>query len=237
MWRAEFDGRRLGFHLTGINNQNFLMTDEQTGSWWQQVTGEAMFGPLKGKRLELVFHDEISFADWRREHPGGRVLRPDDSVPWRRFSENWEEETGKAPVVVPAKAGDPLKPREIVVGVRLGSQAKAYPLALLQRQSPVQDVVGGVPVVLVVLGDGRSVRAFERHLDGRQLSLFAKTGTAPPLLIDAETGSEWDLAGQALAGPLAGKKLAKVFVLKDYWFDWRAYNPGTRIYSLTPLGR
>jgi hypothetical protein len=109
------------------------------------------------------------------------VLRPDDSVPWRRFSENWEEETGKSPVVVPVNAGDPLKPREIVVGVRLGNQAKAYPLARLQQQSPVQDEVAGIPIVLVVL---------------------------------------------------AGKKLAKVFVLKDYRFDWKAYNPGTRVYRL-----
>ena len=232
MWRAEVDGRKLGFHLTGINNQNFLMADEQTGSWWQQVTGEALFGPLKGKRLELVFHDEISFADWRREHPGGRVLRPDDSVPWRRFSENWEEETGKSPVVVPVNAGDPLEPREIVVGVRLRDQAKVYPLALLQQQSPVQDEIAGVPLVLVVLGDGRSVRAFQRDLEGRTLSLFAKPGTSPPRLVDAETGSEWDLAGTAVGGPLAGKRLAKVFVLKDYWFDWKAYNPETRVYAL-----
>jgi uncharacterized protein DUF3179 len=140
-------------------------------------------------------------------------------------------------VVVPVKAGDPLKPREIVVGVRIGDQAKAYPLPLLQQQSPVQDVLGGVPIVLVVLGDGRSVRAFERHLEGRQLSLFAKPGSTPPRLVDAETGSEWDLTGAAVGGPLAGKKLAKVFVLKDYWFDWKAYNPGTRIYSLTPQSR
>ena len=33
------DGRRLHFHLAGINNQNFIMQDEETGTWWQQVTG------------------------------------------------------------------------------------------------------------------------------------------------------------------------------------------------------
>jgi hypothetical protein len=51
--------------------------------------------------------------------------------------------------------------------------------------------------------------------------------------VDAETGSEWSFAGEAVAGPLAGKKLAKTFVLKDYWFDWRGYNPGTSVYSLS----
>jgi hypothetical protein len=231
VWRAEIDGRRLRFHLTGINNQNFLMHDEQTGSWWQQASGEAVFGPLKGKRLDLVPYDEIGFATWKREHPGGRVLRPDDSVPWRRFSQNWEEETARAPVVTPARAGDPLKSRDVVVGVQLGGAARAYPLEELQRQSPVQDAVGGVSLLLVVGEDGRSVRAFDRTVDGRALTFFARPG-APLCLVDSETGSEWSFAGEAISGPLQGKKLAHVQALKDYWFDWRTYNPKTSVYAL-----
>ena len=37
----------LTFHLVGINNQNFVMQDQETGTWWQQVSGEAILGPLK----------------------------------------------------------------------------------------------------------------------------------------------------------------------------------------------
>lgn len=231
MWRAEIDGRRLRFHLSGINNQNFLMTDEQTGSWWQQASGEAVFGPLKGRRLDLVSYEEIGFADWRREHPGGRVLRPAEGVPWQEFSKDWEAQTARLPVTAPARAGDVLKPRDVVVGVRLLGMARAYPLAALQKQSPVQDAVGGVPILLVVGEDGRSVRVFERALDGRELSFFARPGT-PLRLVDAETGSEWRFDGEAATGPLKGKRLARVFMLKDYWFDWRTYNPETSVYAL-----
>lgn len=234
MWRAEIDGRKLTFHLIGINNQNFLMQDDQTGSWWQQITGEAVHGPMKGKRLELVFHDEISFAGWKSENPRGRVLKPDDSAPWRRFSDNWEVKTASLPVVTPVGKDEPFPPRELIVGVRLGDKAKAYPLAALQHQSPVEDVVGGIPIVLVVGEDGRSVRAFERTLDGREIHLFKKPGATPLGLVDAETASEWTFAGEAVTGPLQGKKLGKVFVLKDYWFDWKAYNPRTEIYVLGP---
>lgn len=226
----EVDGRRLTFHLAGINNQNFLMQDEETGSWWQQVTGEAIHGPLAGRRLDLVFHDELAFATWRRERPRGRVLRPDDSAPWREFSQDWEEQTAKLPVVTPRPAGDPLPPREIVAGVRAGGASRAYPLSALQRQSPVLDTLGGVPLLLVVAEDGRSVRAFSRLLDGRELELFAKPGASPLRLIDAGTGSEWDFSGTATGGPLAGRKLDKVYLLNDYWFDWRIYNPGTTVY-------
>jgi hypothetical protein len=224
-------GRRLRFHLAGINNQNFLMADEETGSWWQQVTGEAIQGPLKGRRLDLVFHDEIAFADWKREHPGGRVLRP-DPVPGRLESESWEADVARLPVTVAPAKGDPFGPRELVAGVRLGDVARAYPFAALRRQNPVQDAVGGVPVILVVGEDGRSVRAFERRVDGRELQLFLKPASSPLVLLDAGTGSVWSFAGEAVSGPLAGKKLPKVYVLKDYWFDWKAYNPKTTVYAL-----
>jgi hypothetical protein len=224
------DGRRLRFHLAGINNQNFLMADEETGSWWQQVTGEAVQGPLKGRRLELVFHDEITFGDWKREHPGGRVLRP-DRAPGRQESENWEAEVARLPVVVPLAKGDPLGPRDVVAGARLGGKARAFPFTTLRQQSPVLDAVGGIPIVLIVGEDGRSVRAFERRVEGRELQFFLKPSSSPPAFVDAETASTWSFAGEALSGPLKGKKLPKVYVLKDYWFDWKAYNPETTVYA------
>jgi len=230
VWRADVDGRRLRFHLAGINNQNFLMADEQTGSWWQQVTGAAVQGPLKGKRLELVFHDEIAFGDWKREHPGGRVLRP-DRAPGRVESESWEAEVARLPVVVPPAKGDRLGSRDVVAGVQLEGKARAFPFNSLRQQSPVLDAVGDVPVVLIVGQDGRSVRAFERRVDGRELQLFLKPASSPPVFVDAETASTWSFAGEALSGPLQGKKLLKVYVLKDYWFDWKAYNPETTVYA------
>ena len=80
MWKRQAAGRTLTFHLAGINNQNFIMKDEETGSWWQQVTGEAIFGPLKGQHLKPVFLDELTFGTWKREEPNGRVLRPDEQI-------------------------------------------------------------------------------------------------------------------------------------------------------------
>jgi len=237
VWRAEIDGRRLRFHLTGINNQNFLMQDEQTGSWWQQVTGEALFGPFKGRHLDLVAHDEISFSLWKNEHPGTRVLRPDDSAPWREFSKDWEVETAKLPVVTPGRKDDPFGPRELIAGLRLGELSRAYPWSALRKQSPVLDTLAGTPVLLVVGDDGRSLRAFERRVDGRELHLFARPGGPPLRLVDAETGSTWSFTGEALSGPLAGEKLPRVQVLLDYWFDWKTYHPDTSVYRAAGLAR
>jgi len=70
------NGRVLHFYLAGINNQNFLMRDRETGTWWQQITGKAIYGPLQGAALELVLSDELTFGQWRSESPGGKVLAP-----------------------------------------------------------------------------------------------------------------------------------------------------------------
>ena len=227
----------LHFHLSGINNQNFIMRDEETGSWWQQVTGEAILGPLKGHRLKSVFHDELSFGLWKREKPQGRVLRPDERIVAAKeyASANWEDRMSRAPVLAQfKKSGQDLEPRATVIGISLNSAAKAYPLTTLQKQSPIIDRVGGVPVVIVLGEDNRSVRAFESTVDGRRLEFFMKTEGSGRQLVDAETGSVWNFEGKGTAGTLAGHQLKKVAVLEDYWFDWKVYHPDTAVYQIGP---
>jgi hypothetical protein len=223
------DGKQLRFHLAGINNQNFIMRDEETGTFWQQVSGQAISGPLKGKQLEPVLYDDVSYAVWKREYPNGRVLVPDDSAPWKEFSENWEEETGKYPSIVKLPGEQPFEPRTIVLGLKVNGHAKAYSLESVRTAAPIVDEVGGMPVVLLVADDGRSVRAFERTVDGTTLELFASGEGKPTLIIDSETRSTWDFSGKAVDGPLAGKQLRQIQLLEDYWFDWKLYNPSTEV--------
>lgn len=232
MWETTVNGRNLKFHLAGINNQNFIMRDEETGSWWQQVSGEAIQGPMKGAKLNPVFHDELSFAVWKREQPGGRVLKPDPRVAAKYESADWEEKYEKLRVVTPVDAADKLPPRALVVGVKLNGEARAYPVTTLEKQSPILDELGGVPLLIVLGEDKKSVRVFERSVEGRALEFFVKPDSQPLQLIDAETATTWDFTGKAVSGPLAGKQLKRVALLKDYWFDWKIYNPKTSVFTL-----
>ena len=234
MWDTTVDGRVLHFRLAGINNQNFIMRDDETGTWWQQVSGKAIQGPLKGKQLKGVFHDEISFSIWKREQPQGRVLKPDERIlASNQYAKpDWETRVGAMRVVEGTDIDQRLAPRTLVIGVSVGGKSVAYPLTALQKQSPIIDMVGSVPIVIVLGDDKRSVRAFERTVDGRRLEFFQKTENNQFQLIDAETGSTWNFEGKAIAGPLSGRQLTKVFVLEDYWFDWRIYHPDTTIYTL-----
>jgi uncharacterized protein DUF3179 len=231
VWLSTVDGRTLHFHLAGINNQNFIMRDDETGTWWQQVTGQALLGPLAGKQLEEIPWDEVTFTIWRQEHPGTLVLAPADGLEDHYASAGWEKKVALYPTVTPPDPGDPVQPRDLVVGVKVGTVARAWPWETLVAQSPILDFVGDMPLLIMLHPDVRSLRCFDCRVDGRPLELFLKPGTNPPLLLDAETGSEWDFSGTAISGPLAGHTLSRVTCLKDFWFDWKAHNPDTQLFT------
>ena len=210
------------------------MRDEETGSWWQQVTGEAILGPLKGKHLKQVFHDELTFGLWKQEQPNGRVLRPNNEIVAknRYASADWEQKMANVPVTTSANIDNAVNPRLLIVGVELNGAAAAYPLDALVKQRLILDEIAGMKMFLVVADDQKSVRAFERTVAGTTLEFFVKTDTKPLTLVDKETGTEWNFAGLAVTGPMKGQQLKRVPVLNDYWFDWKTYHPKTSLYDL-----
>ncbi|OFW16638.1 MAG: hypothetical protein A3F69_03450 [Acidobacteria bacterium RIFCSPLOWO2_12_FULL_66_10] len=223
------EGRKLTFHLVGINNQNFVMQDAETGTWWQQVSGEAILGPLKGRRLELVPSDQLTFGMWTGEAPNGRVLRPDDRVARAGLyaRADWEQDIQKMPAPASAGADGRLAPRALVIGVAAGDGAKAFPVSALAAGGVVLDEVGGTPVAIVRAPDGRSTRVFDRRVEGRVLEFVARTD--PFRIADTASGSEWNFTGAAVTGPLTGRLLSRVPYLEEYWFDWKTYHPSTEL--------
>ncbi len=225
----------LHFYLAGINNQNFLMRDKETGSWWQQITGKAVYGPLQGSALELVLSDELTFGEWRSEMPAGLVLAPVAKYT-KEYDSGWEPEVAKLPVVI-SFPGTELKSRDVVIGLTVDGAARAYPWESFAQQAPLLDRVHGEPLLLALGPDGKSFRVFVSRVEGKDAEFFlqssgdsAGAGTDWKLL-DTATQSEWNFQGCAISGPEQGKCLGRVPALKDYWFDWRNYHPDTTIYK------
>jgi Protein of unknown function (DUF3179) len=223
----------LHFHLAGINNQNFLMRDEETGSYWQQVTGAAIAGPLKGGQLHLVPQDELSFGLWKKEQPNGTVLAPLSRYAHKYEKATWESEIAKLPTVIHGAKGT-LPDRETIIGVVINGGAQAYPLAKLTAQSPVLlDEIGSQPIMLVLGPDGKSVRVFSRQVRGQSLEFYGHSAANSDdswSLVDSTTLSEWNFEGCAVSGEMTGQCLVRVDALKDFWFDWQHYHPHTGIY-------
>jgi hypothetical protein len=192
----------LHFYLAGINNQNFLMRDKETGTWWQQITGKAIYGPLKGASLDLVLSDELTFGEWKSEFTDGKVLA---EVPKyvKEYDSNWEPEVAKLPVVI-SFPGTELKSRDVVVGLKIDDASRAYPWDTLVKQSPVVDHLHGTPLLVAVGPDGKSFRVFVSRIDGKDAEFFLK-GEAEG---EAKPETKTETKPEAKAEPSAANKPA-----------------------------
>ena len=75
-YRATAGQQRLDFAPAGLERNNLVMRDRQTGSCWQQFTGRAIQGPLAGTALTQLPVVRMSLANWRARHPTGVILEP-----------------------------------------------------------------------------------------------------------------------------------------------------------------
>jgi uncharacterized protein DUF3179 len=236
VWSRDVAGLRLTFHLAGINNQNFLMRDEQTGTYWQQISGKAVSGPLSGRQLTLIHSDELNFGTWQSEEPQGTVLQDAAEYRFGYARKDWDVRMQRAPTVIDFREHR-LKARDLMLGIQAFGASRAFLYDQVVREKLVEDHVGAEPVLLVVGGDGQSVRAFHDRIPGIQgapefyRAAGNQAGGFGALLMDAATGSEWNFQGCAVSGKAKGVCLEPVEVIKDYWFDWRNYNPSTTIYG------
>ena len=128
-----------------------------------------------------------------------------------------------------------------VVGVRIGGEARAYPLYLLNGHEIIEDTLGGVPIAVTYSPLCDAVGVYERRVDGVELRLHLSglVQNANGLAYDeSPVPSLWrQLDGKAIAGPWAAKgaALRRVpGVALTTWSDWLAAHPDTTVPERDP---
>ena len=116
---------------------------------------------------------------------------------------------------------------------------------MLAQSRVVQDRRGDQPIVLfykpgvasavdaATVAGGRDVgteAAFDPTVDGRQLR-FKVSAIDDALFVDEQTGSVWNILGQAAEGPLKGQSLTPIVGGTHFWFAWAAFKPDTEVYA------
>jgi thiol-disulfide isomerase/thioredoxin len=129
-----------------------------------------------------------------------------------------------------------------VLAVEFNEDAVAYSYEILSAQGVANDSIGDEPVVVMwqpgvasaldrgFIADGRDVGTlvvYSRELNGETLTFQFENGT----IIDAASGSAWDVFGKAVEGPRAGEQLKPIVGVSHFWFSWAAFKPETRVYE------
>lgn len=143
------------------------------------------------------------------------------------------------PAMIEADAADYLLDDDLVFGVAINGDYRAYPLRILGWHEMMNDVVGGVPVALAYCPLCGSGILYETALEGAETPLvFGSSGLlyrSNKLMFDRQTESLWHhLTGRPVSGPMREKNVAlkRRPMIIARWDAWKARHPDTRVLAL-----
>jgi hypothetical protein len=227
-------GTAMGFERGGTTfgvsgrlvNNNLIMYDRATETWWPQVLATAIPGPWNGapeprslREFRLVW---TTWERWSSEYPETDVLSRDTGFaknygrdPYGSYNPRrgyYAPET--SPMFTSLSEDDRLPPKTVVVGTRGPDGAAAFEKAALRERKLVEGKLGETALLAVhdpVLDTGYVYRnpegrAFE-HRDGRVVDESGETHRPDDLPLD------------------------RTLAFDAMWFAWSGFYPGTTLHG------
>lgn len=145
------------------------------------------------------------------------------------------------PTMVSVAEADYLVDDDLVFGVSINGDTRAYPLRIMGWHEMMNDVVGDVPVALAyctLCGAGVLYATDVSHPLLDEPMIFSSTGMlyrSNKLMFDRQTNTVWDhFAGVPVMGPLRGSdiELEVLPMVTTSWGEWKATHPDTTVTSL-----
>ncbi len=176
-------------------------------------------------KFERYFKDRAASANIRLDEiRWGGVLQ--DGIPPLR-----------QPDMISAKEADYLDDDNIIFGIEVNGDVRAYPKRILAWHEMFVDKVGGIDVAGVYCTLCGTVILYET--DAKDISHTMGTSgflyRSNKLMYDKATQSLWNtIKGEPVLGPLANKDIALTHqsVVTTTWGKWKELHPDTKVLSL-----
>ena len=224
VWKPDVNGQPETFRLVGMDHFNAMFEDSRTGSWWRQVSGECIEGPLKGQQLEEVPSQQMTVAEFASLHPKGLVFQPDSN-----FTEDYaglkgfDDGTIKSGLEYRDTASWQMK--SWVVGVVRNGQARAYDWNDLLRIGEIKDTLAGDTIVVSL--DVSSMHMSDSDglifvRDSSTFEVYRQITTSPERVVDPITYEE------TYFQTVQAEHLS---AYQEFWHSWRTFHPNTTRYE------
>ncbi|MBX3444737.1 MAG: DUF3179 domain-containing protein [Planctomyces sp.] len=211
VFSRKLQGRNELFGCSGILwKESLVFYDETTGSFWNNVRGEAVSGPRRGQKLKPIDAAVTTWKEWTEAHPDTTVVHAERI-----------ESTFSLDYYHKLRAKGPM-----VMAVRTRSGGVAWDLDALNANPVQTGTIDDVPVVVFFHAPTMSARVFDRRLGGQELAFKLDGEDA----IDDATGSRWDvISGTAIDGLRRGRSLTPMPGLVTLTATWEELFPESRI--------
>lgn len=252
---TDVDGSQIEFGVSGLLiNSNLVMYDRRDGlTLYPQMIYTSINGDDPGQRLELLPVVETTWSMWKKMYPNTTVIEA--STGWERYlgdrpaynerayqtypyiSRNLGDyrTSNEYLIFLPSTSGIDTRfaVKDMVLGLCNGEESKAYPFLDMPDGAVINDLVGDDLMVVLFDANSRTALAYFSEIDGDLLSFYAveAQGDLPIEMVDVETGTRWNMLGEAVSGPLMGKRLRQVPTYNSMWFAWGAYWPETAVWQ------
>ena len=211
-------GKYEKFRLVGMDHFNAMFEDATTGSWWRQVTGEAIAGKLKGEKLPEFLSKQTSLAEWLRLYPNSLIMQTDSSYV-ASYDTTLKYESGKSKSKLTGTDSLSWKDKSWVIGIKAGDKRKAYDWNKLKKERLIHDKMDVTPILLVLAKDNKSFFAFERPGANCLFTLNSDTLTF--------NAHHFRIDGRGIDTSFSLKPLP---ASQEFWHSWRTFNPNTEKY-------
>ena len=143
----------------------------------------------------------------------------------------------RSPAMVDAQHADYLEDDNVVFGVEINGDARAYPKRILAWHEMFVDTIGGVEYAGVYCTLCGALILYETEFDGvrHELGTSGFLYRSNKVMYDKVTQSLWNTTwGQPVVGPLVGKgiQLKRSYVVTTSWGEWRRRHPDSTVLSL-----
>jgi hypothetical protein len=184
--------------------RSLVMSDVETRTEWSHLLGRGMQGELKGKVLEPIVTDMVTWAAWREDFPETTVLDMRNTS--RHYTREFYKDTDR-----------------FVFGFRAGGKSWALPMADLIRKPVHSFHIRELSLLAAFDKEGVATRLFEATVGDQDLEFVQLDDET---MQDKQTQSRWSISrGKAIAGPLRGTELKQRVGIMSFRKAWQNFHP------------
>jgi hypothetical protein len=219
----ERGGTTFGVSGRLINN-NLVMYDRATETWWPQILATSIPGPWNGesggeslREFRLVW---TSWERWRDRHPDTRVLSTETGYaknygndPYGAYNPPRGYYTNANTLFETPVTGERFHRKRVFLGARTAAGAVAFGKSALLERGTMSGEVGGTPAVAVA---DRGLNTGYVYLNPEERAVAFEDGT---VTVDGDPHEPDDLP------------LGRVHAFDAMWFAWRSYYPDTDVHA------
>lgn len=211
------NGKQEQFRLVGMDQYNAMFEDATSKSWWQQATGEAVAGELKGEKMAEISSSQVALETWIKQYPQTLILQPDTNFS-KTYShyDDYDEDGGRDSVS--------WEDFSWVIGIATPDLDIALDWNALVEQS----FISTNDVMIALQKDTASFHVFSTIVDGQ--SQYFEWNKASATFTDTLTQSSWNTLGICIEGERKGKTLQPIPAYQEFLHSWETFHPNTTFF-------